>query len=158
MQGRRKNKGNARATRAIFDVYVHHSERRRNSASNTAVTRRVLFIYVGLLLHSDQAFGIWRCEKQFESRANTMATQMERATQRQHKHKGNARATRQHLILLIENGQAIHSDQAFWGHGDANKNLNQGQHKGQHKGDTNSKGDTKATPAQRKCKGNKSNI
>ena len=35
-------------------------KRRRNSASNTAVTRRVLFIYVGLLLHSDQTF--WNME------------------------------------------------------------------------------------------------
>jgi len=64
------------------------------------------------------------------TRANTRATQTARATQRQHQHKGNARATRQHLMFLIENGQAIHSDHAFWGYGDVQNNLNQGQHTG----------------------------
>ena len=98
-----------------------------------------------------------------------VSTQTAMATQRQHQQKGNASATRAIFDVYVRQAAStaaltgflsfhvallLHSDQAFWGYGDVQNNSNQGEHKGQHKSDTNSKGDTKATPAQGKCKGN----
>ena len=94
-----------------------------------------------------------------------VSTQTAMATQMRHQQKGNASATRAIFDVYVRQAAStaaltgflsfhvallLHSDQAFWGYGDVNNNLNQGQHKG----DTNSKGNTKATPAQGKCKGN----
>ena len=145
-QRQHQQKGNASATRAIFDVYV------RQAASTAALTGFLCF-HDALLLHSDQAFwghgDVQNNSNQGQHKGHTRATQTARATQRQHQHKGNARATRQHLMFLIENGQAIHSDHAFWGYVDVQNNVEsratqgptQGRHKQKwrHKGNTSTK-------------------